>query len=112
MPGPQEQAVAIDIGALEVSPASGNQDEEYIELLNRNAEAVDISGWRLTGAVEHTFLPGTIIRGNGAMYVSPEVRVFRSRGASPRGGEGPAKPSRRAVCAWQIRAFEKPFHPS
>ncbi len=78
----------INFGAIEVSPASGNQDEEFIQLLNPNSIAVDISDWRLTGAVEHTFTPGTVLAPNGALYLCPNSAAFRARTVSPKGGEG------------------------
>ncbi len=37
----------IEFGAIEFSPASGNQDEEFIEITNPFAIAVDISDWRI-----------------------------------------------------------------
>ncbi len=67
---------------------SGNQDEEFIELVNPNSEAVDISGWRLTGGIEHTFKPGTVIRAGGSIYISPNVTAFRARTSGPSGGQG------------------------
>ena len=73
---------------VEFNPSSGNQDEEYIRLDNPNAYAVDISGYRLTDAVEYTFQPGTVIPADGNLYVSPDVRAFRARSTSPKGGEG------------------------
>ena len=78
----------INFGTIEVSPASGNQDEEFIQLLNPNSIAVDISDWRLTGGVEHTFLGGTVLPPNGAIYVCPNAAAFRARTVSPKGGEG------------------------
>jgi hypothetical protein len=78
----------INFGAIEVSPASGNQGEEYIQLLNPNSIAVDISDWRLTGGVEHKFGGGTVIPANGTLYVSPNAAAFRARAVSPKGGEG------------------------
>ena len=77
----------INFGAIEVSPASGNQDQEFIQLLNPNTSAVDISDWRLTGGVEHTFAPGTVLAPNGALYVCPNAAAFRARTVSPKGGE-------------------------
>jgi hypothetical protein len=77
----------INFGKIEVSPASGNQDEEFIQLLNPNSIAVDISDWRLTGGVEHTFLAGTVLPPNGAIYVCPNAAAFRARTVSPKGGE-------------------------
>jgi len=88
IPDAQPERVTIAFGDMEYNPASGNQDEEYAELVNPNPYAVDISGWRLDDGVEHTFLPGTVLVAGGSLYVSPSVRVFRSRAAGPRGGQG------------------------
>jgi hypothetical protein len=88
IPDAQPQDATVTFGAYDYRPASGNQDEEYIELINPNSYAVDLSGWELTGGVEHTFLPGTVLVAGGSLYVSPNVRAFRSRAASPTGGQG------------------------
>lgn len=88
IPHAQPAAVMIRFGEVESNPPSGNQDEEYIELVNSNAYAVDLSGWQLTGGVEHVFLPGTVIVAGGRLMVSPNARAFLSRTTSPRGGEG------------------------
>lgn len=77
----------IDFGAIDISPASGNQDEEFIQLINPHATAVDISDWRLTGGVEHTFPGGTVLPPRGALYVVPNAAAFRARKVSPKGGE-------------------------
>ncbi|MHC4571727.1 MAG: lamin tail domain-containing protein, partial [Planctomycetota bacterium] len=89
IPDAQPASPALDINStVEFNPSSGNQDEEYIRLDNPNAYAVDISGYRLTGGVEHTFQPGVVIPTGGGVYVSPNVRAFRARATSPKGGEG------------------------
>ena len=87
---PTEQPVnpTLLFGAYDSSPVSGNQDEEYIEVRNPNAFAIDISGWELQGAVQHTFLPGTVIPAGGSLYVTPNARAFRARTTGPRGGQG------------------------
>jgi hypothetical protein len=87
VPAPTQEP-RIDFGAIEASPASGNQDEEFIQLRNPNSIAVDISDWRLTGGVEHTFLGGTVLPPNGAIHVCPNAAAFRARTVSPKGGEG------------------------
>jgi len=77
----------IEFGRIEFSPASGNQDQEYIELVNRNDFAVDISGWQLSGGVR-TILPGgTVIGAGKTLYLTPDVAAFRSRTISPRGNQ-------------------------
>ncbi|MHC4742661.1 MAG: lamin tail domain-containing protein, partial [Planctomycetota bacterium] len=89
IPEAQPESFSISIGAIDVSPASHNQDEEYIELINLNPFDADISGWRITGAVEHTLQAGTVILAGGkSMYISPNVLAFKNRSVSPKGGEG------------------------
>ncbi|MBN2128480.1 MAG: CotH kinase family protein, partial [Sedimentisphaerales bacterium] len=88
IPNAQPADATIQFGTYEYNPISGNQDEEYIELVNPNAYAVDISGWQLTGGVEHAFVPGTVIAAGERLYVSPSVRAFRGRTTSPTGGQG------------------------
>ncbi len=78
----------LQFGTIEFSPASGNQDEEYIEVLNPHNIAVDISDWEIDGGVDFTFQPGTVIPAGGTLYVSPDETVFRARAQSPKGGEG------------------------
>ncbi|MEN6333079.1 MAG: lamin tail domain-containing protein, partial [Phycisphaerales bacterium] len=88
IPNAQPAGAAIEFGAYEHNPSSGNQDEEYIELRNPNAYAVDVTGWQLAGGIEHTFLPGTVLVAGGRLYVSASVHAFLGRTASPRGGQG------------------------
>ncbi len=88
IPGAQHANPVIRFGAIEFSPASANQDHEYIELINTGDTAIDISGWTLTGGVEYAFQPGTVILSGGTLYVSPDVNAFRARLSSPTGGEG------------------------
>jgi hypothetical protein len=78
----------INFGAIDFNPASGNQAQEYIELINTNTYAVDISGWQLAGDVTYTFQPGVVLPATNMLYLSPDVVVFRRRTAGPRGGQG------------------------
>ncbi len=87
LPAAQTPSPSIQISYVEVTPSSGNQLEEYIELYNPNSVAVDISGWSLSNAVEHVFAPGSVILPNDYFYVSPNTRAFRNRTTSPKGGE-------------------------
>jgi hypothetical protein len=80
--------LVINFGTVEFSPASGNQDQEFIELINPNSIAMDVSGWRVTGGIDHTLEPGTVIPSNGKLYLSPNSAAFRARTVSPKGGEG------------------------
>jgi len=88
IPDSQPVDAVIHFGRYDYNPISGNQDEEYVELINPNDYAVDLSGWKLTGGVRHEFPAGTVITSGGRLYLSPEVRTFRQRAVSPTGGEG------------------------
>lgn len=88
MPSSQSTNAVIAITDLDYNPVSGNQDEEYVCLTNANPFAVDISGWNLSGGVQHTFEAGTVLPARGALYVSPNAAAFRSRALPPHGGMG------------------------
>ena len=86
---------------VEFNPASGSQDHEYFILRNNSADSIDISGWKITGAVSCTFRGGTVIppftsgsavsaTGDvhaGRLHVARNPGQFRLRTASPKGGE-------------------------
>ena len=88
IPPSQPSNAVVNLGQIEFNPASGDQAQEYIELVNTNAFAIDISGWELAGAVRITFRPGTVIPAGRSLYASPNVRAFRARASGPRGGQG------------------------
>ena len=88
LPGPAGVVTSVSFGEIEANPSSLNQDEEYIEIKNAADEAIDLSGWNVTGGVEFEFLSGTILEAEGSVYLTPDVSVFRSRATSPTGGEG------------------------
>ncbi|MCP4744000.1 MAG: hypothetical protein GY871_17485, partial [Actinomycetales bacterium] len=87
IPHAQSGNLQIDFGPIDYNPDSGIQDEEYIQLDNPNGVAVDISGWELTGGVEHTFRPGTVIPAGGSLYVTPDLPTFLARATGPGGGQ-------------------------
>lgn len=77
----------ITIAAVEYNPASGNQDEEYIRVSNGESTEIDISGWTISGGVDFTFAPGTVIERNGDLYICPDTKAFINRSSSPTGDE-------------------------
>ena len=90
IPGAQPSVVPLTIGAIDFNPASANQDEEYVEITNPNSFAVDISGWTVEGAIEHTFKPGTVVPAAATglpLYLSSDVNAFRTRATGPTGNE-------------------------
>jgi hypothetical protein len=87
IPNAQVGNPTIQFGQIEVNPASGNQNQEFVELMNPNNTAVDISNWRIEGGARHTFTPGTVIPAGGRLYISPSVPDFLARTTGPRGGQ-------------------------
>ncbi|MFP6875097.1 MAG: lamin tail domain-containing protein [Verrucomicrobiales bacterium] len=87
LPGSQPAMAPVDIAMGEFNPVSGNQDEEYFTLFNANGYAVDLSGWRIDGAVRMDFAPGTVIAPGMTLYVGRDATAFRGREISPKGGE-------------------------
>ncbi len=87
IPPAQPANAAVAIGQIEFLPASGNQDQEFVEIQNPNSYDIDISGWYLKGGVDHTFEPGTVIRANDKMYLAGKSSAFRARTTGPRGGQ-------------------------
>src|SRR6185295_10587218 len=64
IPASQPTNVLIQIGAVDFSPSSANQAQEYIQLVNTNNISVDITGWKMSGAVDFTFRGGTVLVSN------------------------------------------------
>ncbi len=86
----------VTIEEVDFLPASGDQEEEYFVLKNRENIPVDLSGWTLDGAVRYTFPAGTVIpNGSGSeaanhvglLHVSMNSKSFRSRESGVTGGE-------------------------
>jgi hypothetical protein len=88
IPGAQVGNPVIEFAAIEFAPASGNQDEEFIQLYNPQPFAVDVTGWKLTGGIEHVFTPGTVIPAGQSLYVVSDAAAFRARTTGPSGGQG------------------------
>ena len=85
-------ADSITIETVDFNPASGNQGHEYFVIRNSSTEAVDISGWQITGAVDLILKPGTVIPGGGGvtdhvgdLFVAKDPSLFR-QGATVNGG--------------------------
>jgi hypothetical protein len=88
IPGAQPRGLPLQIGRIEFNPASGNQSEEFVQILNPHPIAVDVSGWTVEGAIEHRFKPGTVIPSNARsvpLHLSPHVAAFRARSSAPTG---------------------------
>jgi hypothetical protein len=87
IPAAQPTNAVILINSTDCNPVSGNPAEQFVELHNTNAYSVDVSGWRLTGAIEFTLRPGTVIPAGKSLYLAANVNAFRARAASPHAGQ-------------------------
>ena len=86
----------VTIDSMDFLPASGNQGHEYLILKNTTSQAVDLSGWKLEGGIDHVFEGGTVIPpGNGSaaaeyqglLHVAKDALAFRSRTSGPTGAQ-------------------------
>jgi hypothetical protein len=59
-------------------PAAGAP--EWIELYNQMGIDIDLSGWSLDGAVEYTFVDGTLIRAGSYLVVASQPELLWARG--------------------------------
>ena len=60
----------IVINELMYNPASGIDDEEYLELYNRSSTDIDISGWCFTTGIAACFPSSTIVPAGGYFLLS------------------------------------------
>jgi hypothetical protein len=92
LPDAQPAGTIVMFGAVEGTLPTGNPDEAYIQLLNPNSFAVDISGWTLSLGLNpptpiFTFRGGTVVPAGGTLYVAANRPAFRARRRSPTGGQ-------------------------
>jgi hypothetical protein len=88
IPATASPAPPMGFGFIEAEPVSGDQDEEFIQIINPGGEAVDISGWTLEGGVSFIFDPGTVVPSDDSVLVSPNLATFRARATPPSAGQG------------------------
>jgi hypothetical protein len=91
IPDAQPENAVVDFGDIETLPPSGDLDEQYIQLVNPNYFAVDISGWTISigqdaGTHLFTFRGGTVIGGNGNIYIAANRVALRGQNSERRGG--------------------------
>ncbi len=78
VPAAQSVAPAVVIDELQVAPVAGDA-AEFVELYNPSAtQAVDLSGWTLSGAVDLTIQPGTVILPRSTMTFVSNDPAFRA----------------------------------
>jgi hypothetical protein len=60
----------IVLNEIQYHPAGEDAELEFVELHNRSASAVDVSGWSFTRGIEYTIPAGTSIAGGGFLVVA------------------------------------------
>jgi hypothetical protein len=60
----------VVINELMFNPISGDDADEFVELYNRGATAVNLSGWRFTAGINYTFPSNTTLPAGGYLVVA------------------------------------------
>lgn len=68
----------VVINEVMYNPVSGNQDEEYLELFNRGATAVNLRGWRLQDGISHTFTQDILLAPGAFLVVAKDLALLRT----------------------------------
>lgn len=98
LPPAQPAVPPLAFGNVEFNPGlPDSQHQEYFTLINPNNYAVELSGWTISGGVDFTFPPGTVIPSatlatvadpdRNKLYVARDAVGFRSRTTTPKAGE-------------------------
>jgi hypothetical protein len=72
----------VVINELMYDPISGNDDDQYIELYNRSAGAVDLGGWQLSDGVSFTFPTNTVLGPDSYLVVARNAAQLRTNYAN------------------------------
>jgi len=68
----------VVINEIMYKPISGDDLEEYVEIHNRSANAVNLAGWRFTDGIDFEFSPGTTLSAGGYLVVARDTARLRS----------------------------------
>lgn len=68
----------VIINEIMYHPLSERDEDEYVELHNRTAQPVDVSGWRFTDGIDFTIPEATSIPANGFLVVAADATNLRS----------------------------------
>ena len=64
-----------------LAPAAPYEDsgEEWVELFNRSARAVDLTGWRLDSGIDYVFTNGPVVPPDGYVVVARDAAALRRK---------------------------------
>jgi hypothetical protein len=68
----------VVINELMYHPASGNDDDQYVELHNRSAAAVNLGGWKLAVGIGYLFPTNAVIAPGGHVVVAANAARLRT----------------------------------
>ena len=74
----QAAGSGVSINELMYNPVSDNDGDEFVELANTTAAAVDLSGWCFTSGITLCFPPGTSIAANGYLVIGEDAARFQA----------------------------------
>ena len=78
---PPEGPIRINEIHYNPSPAQGSNDHyEFLELVNLTSEPVDLSGWRFSAGISHTFANGTVIPAGGYLVLAKHAPSYANLG--------------------------------
>ena len=86
IPGPQAATADLAPGFSVLNTAADGlfdaSTETALVITNDNDVAVDVSGWILSGAVEFTLAPGTVVDAKGVLVVTADRKTWISENAA------------------------------
>ena len=77
-PGPSTRKTGLVISEVMYHPGGGSNDLEFVELYNSQAIPEDISGYRLTGAVDYLFPSNTIVSARNFLVLGLNPALLQS----------------------------------
>jgi hypothetical protein len=69
----------IVINEIMYHPISENSDDEYVELFNKGASAVNLGGWRFTDGINYRIPSNTVIAAGGYLVVARNLTNLLAR---------------------------------
>ena len=68
----------VVINEIHYNPNGETSAEEFIELFNTGENAIDVSGWMISDAVEFSIPEGTLIPSNGYLVIGEDPGTLNS----------------------------------
>jgi hypothetical protein len=76
---PPARGQAIVLNEIMYHPSSQSVREEFVELFNRSATNVNLTGWRLAGGIDFSFPSNTVMTPGRYLVVAADLAAFTSK---------------------------------